>query len=150
MSYEEKNITVALFSHLLIGGYYLVNLWQMYYGEGLNAAKVFSLWAIVIVTTILVSIVGNILTNILLAIVQAVKTKTCEEERFIADERDKLIELRGTKHAYIVFSIGVFLAMLTFVFGQPPLVMFSLIILSGIAAEIIGDVARLYFYRRGF
>ncbi|MBN1217340.1 MAG: hypothetical protein JXM69_00305 [Anaerolineae bacterium] len=120
MSYEEKNITVSLISHLLIGGYYLVNLWQMYYAEGLNAARVFSLWAIVIVTTILVTIVGGILTNILLAIVQAIKTKTCEDERFIADERDKLIELRGTKYAYITFSIGVLLAMLTFVFGQPP------------------------------
>jgi hypothetical protein len=40
--------------------------------------------------------------------------------------------------------------MLTFVFGQPPLVMFSLLIFSSITAEIIGDISQIYLYRRGF
>jgi hypothetical protein len=39
--------------------------------------------------------------------------------------------------------------MLTFAFGQPPLVMFSLIIFFSITAEIIGDTLQLVFYRRG-
>ena len=149
MAYQEINITVSLVSHLLIVGYYLANLFQMYRAEGLNSAQVFGLWITVIVATVIVNITAGILANILLAIIHAIKTKTNENERFIADERDKLIELKGTKNAYIVFSIGVFLAMLTFVFGQPPLVMFSLIVFSGIAAEISGDISRLYFYRRG-
>lgn len=149
MAYQEINITVSLVSHLLIVGYYLANLFQMYQEEGLNSAQVFGLWITVIVATIIVNVTASILANILLTIVHAIKTRTNENERFIADERDKLIELKGTKNAYIVFSIGVFLAMLTFVFGQPPLVMFSLIVFSGIAAEIIGDLSRLYFYRRG-
>jgi hypothetical protein len=37
MSYQEKNITVSLFSHLLILGLYLVNLFQMVQGGGLVA-----------------------------------------------------------------------------------------------------------------
>jgi hypothetical protein len=40
--------------------------------------------------------------------------------------------------------------MLTFVFGQPPLVMFSSIVLSSLVAEIIGDIAQIVLYRRGF
>lgn len=150
MSYEEKNITVSLVSHLLIVGYYLVNLFQMLQEGGLVSTRLFSLWAIVIIAAILVNIIGSILTNILLTIVHAIKTKTNENERFIADERDKLIELKGVKASYITFSIGVLLAMLTFVFGQPPLVMFSLIIFFSIAAEIIGDISQIYLYRRGF
>jgi hypothetical protein len=40
--------------------------------------------------------------------------------------------------------------MLTFVFGQPPLVMFTLLIFFGLVAQIIGDISRLYLYRKGF
>jgi len=150
MSYQEKNITVSLVSHLLIVVYYLVDLFEMQQAGGLVSTKVFSLWAIVIVAIIVVNIVGNILTHILSNILHAIKTGKEEEERFIEDERDNLIGLKGSKVSYIAFSIGVLIAMLTFAFGQPPLVMFSLLILSSIVAEIIGDLSQLYLYRKGF
>lgn len=150
MSYQEKNITVSLISYLLILGYYLLNLIPMYLAGELVSARVFSLWAIIIAAGILVNILGSILTNILLSIVYAIRTRTKEVERFIADERDRLITLKGMKASYIAFSIGVFLSMLTFVFGQPPLVMFSLIIFFSLVAEIIGDISQIYLYRRGF
>jgi len=150
MSYQKKNITVSLVSHLLIGVDYLSQLFQMQQAGGLVAAKVFSLWAIVIVAIIVVNIIGSILTNILLSIVHAIKTRSDQEERFIEDERDNLIGLKGSKVSYITFSIGVLIAMLSFAFGQPPLVMFSLLILSSIVAEIIGDLSQLYLYRKGF
>lgn len=150
MSYQEKNITVSLMTFLLILGFYLVNLFQMFQGGGLVATRLFNLWAIVIVAGILVNIFASILTNIVLSIVHAIRTGTKESERFIEDERDQLIELKGTKSSYIVYSIGVLLSMLTFVFGQPPLVMFSMIVCSGLVAEIIGDLSQIYLYRRGF
>lgn len=150
MTYQEKNIAVSLVSHLLIGAYYLVSLFQMQQTGGLVPAKVFNLWVLVIVSTILVNIVGNILTHILLSIVHAIKTRSEKVEKFIEDERDNLIGLKGNKVSYIAYSIGVLIAMLTFVFGQPPLVMFSLLVLSGILAEIIGDLSQLSLYRKGF
>ena len=150
MSYQEKNITVSLVSHLLIGVYYLSQLFQMQQTGGLVSTKVFSLWAIVIAAIIVVNIIGSILTNIVLSIVHAIKTRSDQEERFIEDERDNLIGLKGSNVSYIAFSIGVLIAMLSFAFGQPPLVMFSLLILSSIVAEIIGDVSQLYLYRKGF
>ena len=150
MSYQEKNITVSLVSHLLIVGYYLVNIFQMLQEGGLVSTRLFSLWAIVIVAGIIANIIASILTHIVFGIIHAIKTKTDKEEPDIADERDKLIELKGLKASYITFSIGVLLAMLTFVFGQPPLVMFSVIIFFSIAAEIIGDISQIYLYRRGF
>ena len=150
MSYQEKNITVSLVSHLLIVGYYLSQLFQMQHAGGLVAAKVFSLWAIVIVAIIVVNIIGNILTHILLSIVHAIKTRSEHVEKYIEDERDHLIGLKGDKVSHIAFSSGVLIAMLTFAFGQSPLVMFSLLILSSILAEIIGDLSQLYLYRKGF
>jgi hypothetical protein len=102
------------------------------------------------VAGILVNIFASILTNIVLSIVHAIRTGSKESERFIEDERDNLIQLKGVKSSYITFSLGVLLSMLTFVFGQPPLVMFSLLICSGLVAEIIGDISQIYHYRRGF
>jgi hypothetical protein len=67
----------------------------------------------------------------------------------IEDERDKLIELKGTRVTYTVFSLVVFGAMLSYVFGQPALVMFSGLILAGLIAQVIGDVYRIVLYRRG-
>ncbi|MCG2783763.1 MAG: hypothetical protein L6461_01515 [Anaerolineae bacterium] len=149
MSYQEKSVTVSLTAYLMIVGYYLFNVFQMFQGGGLVASQLFSLWAVVIVAGIIVVISGNILANIILSIVHAIRTGGEESERFIEDERDKLIDLKGNKVAYITFSVGVLLAMLTFVFGQPPLVMFSIIIFFSIAAEIAGNLAQIILYRRG-
>lgn len=149
MSYRETNISVSLVSSLVVLGYYLFNWLLMYQAEGLVEDKIFRLWIIVIVATIILNILGNILTSIVLSIRHAIKTRSNEEPRFIEDERDKLIELKGVKASYIVFSIGVLLSMLTFVFDRPPLVMFSLIIFFSIMAEILGDIWQLYLYRRG-
>jgi len=149
MSYQEKNVTVSLIAHLIIVGYYLFHVFQMLQDGGLVAGKVFSLWAVVVGTAILVVIFGNIFANIILSILHAVRTGGKETERFIEDERDKLIELKGSKVAYVTFSIGVLIAMLTFAFGQPPLLMFSLIIFFSIISEIAGDIAQMFLYRKG-
>lgn len=149
MSYQEKNITVSLFAHLLIVGYYLFSIFGMLQDGGLVPARVFGLWATVIVAAILVNVIGIILTHILLSIVQAIKTQKEPDERFIEDERDKLIALKGGRIAYFTFAVGVFIAMLTFVLGQPPLVMFSLIIFSSIASEVVGNLSQIYLYRKG-
>jgi hypothetical protein len=151
MSFQEKNSTVSLVNFILILGFFLVRLFQMTQGGSFIPANVFRLWGIIIALAIVVTIFATILTHIVSAIIQAIKTgqeRSAVED--IEDERDQLIDLRGTKITYLVYSIGNFLAMLTFVFGQPPLVMFTLLILSGVVAQIMGDISRLYLYRRGF
>ena len=150
MSYQEKNITVSLVSQLLIVIYYCINVFQMLQDGGLVSTRLFSLSAVVVIASIFINIIASILTNILLSIVYAIQTQSKETERFIADERDKLIELKGMRISYITFSVGVLFALLTFVFGQSPLVMFSLIIFFAIMATIIGAVAQIYLYRKGF
>lgn len=147
MSYQERNITVSLMSSILISGFYAVNVLRMNQTGGLNSTNVFSLWATVIVLSIIINIVGSILSQIVLTIIHTIRTK--EEESFIEDERDQLIGLKGTRNSYFVFSLGVLFAMLTLVLNRPPLVMFILLTFAGLTAEIIGDLSRLYFYRRG-
>jgi hypothetical protein len=116
-----------------------------------NSGNVFRLWGITIALAIVATILLTILTHIFSAIIHAIQTGQEKPEiEDIQDERDQIIDLRGTKVTYFVSSIGSLFAMLTFVFGQSPLVMFTLLVVSGLIAQIIGDVARLYLYRRGF
>lgn len=151
MSFKEKNIAVTLASFTLILIIYVIGMWRMIQGGGLDSTGVFRLWGLIIVMAIVFTIIATILTHILTAIVETVRSGGEEPEiDDLEDERDELIDLKGTKVTYAISSIGIFLAMLTFVFGRPPLVMFSLLILSGILAQIIGDFSRLVLYRRGF
>jgi hypothetical protein len=149
MSYQQTNITVSLVSHLIITSYYLAKVLPMYRQGEIVDSALFKLWAVVIIAAIIVTVIGTILTNILLSIVHAIKTQSDKPARFIEDERDKLIGLKGTRASYITFSIGVLIAMLSFVFGQPALVLFSLLIFASLIGEIVGDVFQLYFYGRG-
>lgn len=150
MSFQQKNVAVSLVSFSLILGFFLIQLFEMIQGGSFISTNIFRLWGIVIILVIFVTIFATILTHIVSAIIEAVKTggenPTIED---IEDERDRLIDLRGTEITYLVYSIAVFISMLTFVLGQPPLVMFTLLIFFGVLAQIVGDTSRLYLYRRG-
>lgn len=151
MSFQEKNITVTLISFTLILGFYLSRVLQMVQDGGLESSAVFRLWGITVVLAIIVTVVGMILTHIVSAIVIAIQTGDDDPDiEDIEDERDKLIDLRGTKVTYSISSLGSFLAMLTFALGQSPLVMFTLLIFFGLVAQVAGDITRLVLYRRGF
>jgi hypothetical protein len=150
MSFQQKNITVSLVNFSLILAVFLFRVFQMVQAGSFNATNVFRLWGIVIVLAVFVTIFATILTHIISAIIQAIRTREEPVVEDIADERDKIIDLRGTRITYLVASIGSFLSMLTFVFGQPPLVMFTLLIFFGVLGQVIGDISRLYLYRRGF
>ena len=150
MSFQERNISASLVIFSLILGFYLVRVFQMIQSESFNLTNMVRLWGIVIVLGIVATIIGTILTHIGSGIIQAIKTGEEPVIEDIQDERDRLIDLRGTKVTYVVYSLGVFLSMLTFALGQSPLVMFSLLILTGLAAQVIGDIFRLVRYHRGF
>lgn len=149
MSFQEKNIAVSLVNFSLILVFYLFRLWQLIQSARFEEAQIFRLWTIIIVASIVVTIVATILTHIGAGIIEGIKTKAKPVMENITDERDKLIDLKGTKTTYALSSIGTFLAMLTFALGQPPLVMFTLLIGLGLLAQIVGDAVRLYFYRWG-
>lgn len=150
MTFQEKNITVSLVNFSLILIYFLIRVLQMFQSDNFTPEGIFRLWGITIALAIVVTIIGTILTHIVSTIIEAIKTGDEDPKvEDIQDERDELIDLKGTKVTYVVSSIGVFLSMLAFVFGQPPLVMFSLLIFSGLVAQIVGDISRLALYRRG-
>lgn len=148
MSYEQRNIAVSLTISVLVLGYYIFRWVGMLSSGTFVEENVYRLWGVMIAITIAANIFGVILAQIVSAIVYQVRTN--KEEKFTKDERDRLIDLRGTRVAYLTFSLGVLVSMLSMVLGRPPLVMFSLLIFFGITSQIAADVSRLLIYRRGF
>ena len=150
MSFKQKNTIVTLVNFSLILMFYLLRMAQFIQNNNFTDDKVFRLWGIIIVLAVFVTIAATILTHIVSAIIEHARTGEAKPDlENFEDERDKFIDLKGTQVTYTASSIGVFLAMLTFVFGQPPLIMFSLLIFFGVLAQIIGDVTRLSLYKRG-
>jgi len=142
---------VSLVNFSLILGFYLIRVIQMFLSESFTPKNIFRVWIIIAVLAVVVTVVGTILTHIVSAIVQAIKTgKEDPKIEDFQDERDQLIDLKGARITYTVSSLGVFLSMLTFALGQPPLVMFALLIFFGVVSQIVGDISRLVLYRRGF
>jgi len=150
MSFQEKNITVSLSIFVAILGLYLVRVFQMVQNESFNSTNMFRLWGTIAVLAVVGTILATIFTHIVGGIVHKVRTNEDPHIEDIQDERDQIIDLKGTRIAYTFSSIGVALSMLTFVFGQPPLIMFSLLIFFGVLAQVIADIWRLTLYRRGF
>jgi hypothetical protein len=148
MSFQEKNITVSLASFTLILVFYLVRLAGMLLGDGLSAPGVYWLWGAVVALSTAGTIAATIFTHIAGNAMRAAAGERPEVSG-LRDERDQLIDLRGTSVAYRISSIGVALSMLTLVLGQPPLVMFSALIFFGLAAQIAADIVRLSLYRSG-
>ncbi len=149
MSFKEKNIMVTLVNFSLILIVYLSATAYMSINDKFTSTNVFRVWGVVIVMAIFVSIAATIITHIVLGIFEGIKTgeKTQPFMDDLEDERDKMIDLRGTKITYTVSSLGSAVAMLSFVLGATPLVMFSLLIFFGVLSQIIGDITRLLIYR---
>ena len=150
MSFQEKNIAVSLSTFTIILGFYLIRVFQLVQSESFNSTNMFRLWGIIALLAVIGTILATIFTHIASGIVHKVRTNEDPHIEDIQDERDQIIDLKGTRVAYTFSSIGVALSMLTFVFGQPPLVMFSLLIFFGVLAQVIADIWRLTLYRRGF
>ena len=147
MTYQQRNATVTLIVLSLILGYFLTRVFLMMDDGGLVREQLFRLWITVIVAVIVVNIVGIIAANILHGVVSAAQG---EEPTYVEDERDKLFELKGIRVKEIVTSIGTFGAMLTFALGEEATLMFVLLVVASLLGSMAAEIARLFYYQRGY
>ena len=150
MTYSQKNTIASLLVSSLTLVIYLVSMLRMVQTDSFVAENVFRLWVWIIGITIVGIILMTILAHIFSAVVQAIQTQEEPEVDSVEDERDELIDLKGKRAAHALSSLGVFAAMLAFVFTKDGLVLFSLLILAGILSQLAGDVSRLVLYKRGY
>ena len=152
MAFEQKNTWASLGATFAILIFYGIRLATILNRYGLSEPqKIYNLWFWIIGLTIGLTIIGTIATHIGSAVAQAVKEPGIEPEiDSTEDERDQHIKLMGTQTAYIVSSLGGGAAMLSLVLGADALVMFNILIATGLFATISENLTKLTLYNRGF
>ena len=148
MSYQERQTIAYLISSMLVVAGYAVYLFQRYQSGSLDSNTISSSWGRVILVLVGVQIVLSIVTSILITIIHAIRTWEAQPE--LSDERDHLIELKAERISYAVFGVGFLIAMGTLAASLAPLVMLNVIVLSLFGTWMVGSIAKLYYYRRGF
>ncbi|MFN8531184.1 MAG: hypothetical protein U0670_21480 [Anaerolineae bacterium] len=148
MSYQERRALVSLVSTVLIIVLYSTFMLQRYPDADPYSRDVFHFWGGFFLILIPVTIMAKIVITILFSIFNTIATR--QAEPMMSDERDQLVELRSTRFALYVFSLGVVVAMGSLVLDQPPTVMFMLLIGAGVVSDLVSDAAQFVYYRRGF
>ncbi len=147
MTYHEKRALTTMTSSVLITAAYSVYLFQRYLAGGAGNLNDPHFWGKAFLIFIAVSIVANILISMVFHIIYYLTEK--EEGPQFSDERDKLIELKGSRIALWVFSFGVILSMVTQVLDLPLYVMFVTLVYSGLVSSVSDELTQFVLYRRG-
>ena len=100
MSFQEKNIAVSLSTFTVILGIYLIRVFQLVQSESFNSTNVFRLWGIIALLAVIGTILATIFTHIASGIVHKVRTNEDPHIEDIQDERDQIIDLKGTRVAF--------------------------------------------------
>lgn len=148
MTYQERRAIVAITSSILITAVYSSYMIQRYPQTDAYSPEVFRFWGAYFMILIPVSIVARIIIHIVFSIINTIATR--ENEPSIMDERDKLIELKSSHNSGWVFIVGFILAMGAAAIGQPPAVMFIIMLCAGLLSDVMSELAQFFYYRRGF
>ena len=148
MSIQERRAIVSIISSIVITAIYTSVMLQRYPEVSAYSPEVFRFWGFFIMILIPVSVVAQIIISIVFSIINTIATR--ENEPSITDERDRLIGLKATRNAMVVFIFGFLLAMFSQVIELPPSTMFIFLIGAGFVSSLVTDISQFYFYRRGY
>lgn len=148
MDNKEKQILVTIISLGLIFGAYSLYVYNNYIAGNADIVNDFRFWGKTFLILIPVTIVAQILIHIVFAIINKIVTNEDMETR--TDERDKFIELKALQISHWIFTGGFLLSMVFAAFGFPSYAMFLTLVASGFLSGVISEIAKLYFYRKGF
>lgn len=148
LSYQEKSLIASVIGSLIIYVIYGWQVYQRFQAGGFDPAEEFRFWGRAFLLLILIQVVFEVVMQIAMVIAIAIATNEEEDPSFL-DERDKLIDLKGSRYQFVIMGIWFLLAMGALAVGRPPTVMFVLLMISMMTAGIVGSLAKLYLYRRG-
>lgn len=143
---EKKAIFNIVTSILIMGGY-------VYYTFGINAdvnlplSEDIQFWGSFTLTMIIVTIVLKIIVHIIFHILYVAVTH--DEDPDFMDEYDKQIEMRSDRNGNYFFVAGFICAMIPIAMGMPIYYMFIIMLSSGLLGGTLGDLWKIYYYRRG-
>jgi len=147
MSFQEKKSIVSVFITLVIATIYSLIVFQKFGNLDPASANIFKFWATVLLIIIPVEMISKIIMYIIVSIIHKITTN--EDGPDFMDERDKLIELKSTRNASVVFGLGFLLALGSQVIGNPPYTLFIIMLFTVFVADIFTEISQFLYYRRG-
>ena len=138
MTFQEKSQWVTLLGLLVAFGGYFQSAWQTLLPTPIapdilpDQASLF-LAATCLLVVILVA--GHIAIVIL-------------DSRTDADERDRLIELKGERYGSFVLAFGVFVSLCTAVYTEGNAIMAHVLLGSWVLAGVVESLTQILMYRR--
>jgi len=148
MDHKEKQIILSIIISILVFACYSLYVYHKYMAGNMEIINDFKFWGKSFLIFIPVAILAQIIIYIVFAIIN--KMVTNEDIPTLSDERDKLIDLKAIRISHWMFTLGLLLAMGSQAMGMKPYVMFVVLIFSGFVSSILAEIAKLYFYRKGF
>lgn len=138
MSFREKSAWIFLISISLVLGFFFLHVpWTLTPPSmpGLVRGLFYCIIALVVI-----EIVGHIIIAALAP----------EDARSAKDERERLIDLKATRTAYIVYVIGSLLAISTIHHGANKIFITYAVFLAFVIGEVVKHALRIFYHRRGF
>jgi hypothetical protein len=152
MSFREKTAWISLGVTALVWGGYFASVWRELAAPDPSSGDILGLFVRAVILTVVLEV----------ALAIAVAVAAPKAANSPADERERLIELRSTRIAYGVLSVGavtVALASPALAAAGPHLLNDRLddtvlitangILLALIAAEVVKSAAQVFAFRRG-
>lgn len=148
LSFQEKSVGGSLVAVAACSLYYFAAVSKMYAGGTIDPSRAAVLGISLVVALVLVEIVYH---SIVAGVSDSVES----------DERDRRIETRASRNAYVVLSLGGFV-LVVHLLGNAlvdvppryrelvaPFTVANLLLLALVVAEIVKYVSQLVYYRRG-
>lgn len=146
MSHEERNTLASALTALLVNGYFLWRVQQMFADGTSIAPDGLMIWARVMIWIIPVSIIASIAMIILASILWAIFTGE-GKPRFLVDERDRDIQMKGMGATMLVATAGFLASIAALAWGLSPFIAFNIGFASFAVGSPAGDAVKLCFYR---
>ena len=134
VSFQEKSLWLMLISLMLGFGFYFVTVLPTTTANLMPDHVVFFVLAVVIL--VITQVVGHIIID---AFDHHTKT----------DERDQLIELKGTRNGAYVLATGVFLALCAALVTEGDFIFTHVLLGFWVLAQLVTMASQLFLYRRG-
>ena len=147
MSLQEKKAIFNIITSLLIVGGFVYYTFGLHAAENLPLQDDVQFWAKFMLTFMVVTIVFKIAIHIIFHIFLAATHK--DEEIDFEDEYDKRIEMQSDRNGNYFFIVGFICSFIPVAMGEPVYWMFIIMLISGMVGGTLGDVWKIYYYRRG-
>ncbi len=134
LSFQEKSLWVMFLGMLVVFGYYFSMALPTDAVDVLPQHKV--LFGVAVAYLVASQVAGHILIAIV-------------DPRDETDERDRLIELKGTRVGSWVLAVGVFVTLVVAVQTQGNFLFTHVLLGSWVLAQLAETGSQLYLYRRG-